>query len=646
MKNFIKTSLFVGLILLLTTISADAQQPELVVQSEDVRRINSLVFSPDGKLLASGGSDGNIRLWDFTTGKVMQTLPGDSQGIQSLALSSDGTTVASASSEPDKGTVKLWDIRTGKVLHTFSGSGESWTVNALALSPEGYIAAGITTSSFRKQGFMIKLWDIHTGKELRTFTEYSDWINSVAFSPDGNILASGGTDKTIQLLDVQTGKKLQTLKEHSAPVLAVGFSPDGQIIASTDRGNTIKLWDIQTSQELHTLKGHSGPVSTVVFSPDGQRMASGSQDNTITLWDVRTGEELRTLRGHVGDVNTVAFRSQGDILVSGGNDTKIKLWNVEYGKELGTLYAVGHHDWVVATPDHLFDASPGALSFMHWVIGLEPIEFSQLQDRYYEPGLFSKLLELSAEPLRDVSALPEILLYPDVEFVESDLTESMVRLRLTNRGGGIGRVVVWLNGQEIMADLRSKDIDPQAQTLEVDIALSEYPAFIEGKQNIVEVKAYNAEGTLGSQGNKQTYGPEVLPGDVRHPELVVQTKHYGSPLIMAFSPNGEILASGNDEDGGNITLWNLRLGRPLHKFQGHAGKITSIAFTPDGNVLATAGQDQIDSESRDDIVKLWDVHTGTLLRTLPGYVTVAFTPQGRIVVDLFVNSSPLPSANM
>ncbi|MDB9425601.1 serine/threonine protein kinase [Microcystis aeruginosa CS-564/01] len=246
--------------------------------------VYSVGYSPDGRYLASGGSDNTIKIWEVATGKQLRTLTGHSDFFRSVVYSPDGRYLASGSFDK---TIKIWEVATGREVRTLTG--HSGWVNSVVYSPDGrYLASG----SWDKT---IKIWEVATGKELRTLTRHSGWVYSVVYSLDGHYLASGSQDNTIKIWEVATGKQLRTLTGHSDWVWSVVYSPDGRYLASGSRDNTIKIWEVATGKQLRIFTGHSEAVFSVVYSPDGRYLASGSQDNTIKIWEVATGKEREHL---------------------------------------------------------------------------------------------------------------------------------------------------------------------------------------------------------------------------------------------------------------------------------------------------------------------------------------------------------------
>ncbi|HEY9800039.1 MAG TPA: WD40 repeat domain-containing protein [Leptolyngbyaceae cyanobacterium] len=218
---------------------------------------------------------------------------------------------------------------TNKESIILKGHGESsWSggVNSVAFSSNGKILASGSKDK------TIKLWDVFTGKEICTLTGHEEKIHCVAFSPDGKTLASGSVDKSIKFWSLETGQEIYSFKGHSDDVLSVAFSPDGQVLASGGAGNDkkIQIWHL-SQRKVQTITGHSdwfGGISSLAFSPDGKILASGSWDKTIKLWEWNKGQEISTLIGHSDHVCCVAFHPNGKILASGSKDKTIKFWKV------------------------------------------------------------------------------------------------------------------------------------------------------------------------------------------------------------------------------------------------------------------------------------------------------------------------------
>jgi serine/threonine protein kinase len=280
--------------------------------------VYSVAISPDGQTLASGSSDNTIKLWNLATGWEIRTLKGHSGWVYSVAFSPDGETLASGSLDK---TIKLWNLATGREIGILMGHSDS--VRSVAIIYDGEILASGSTDN------TIKLWNLTTGHQILTLHEHSSSVNSVAISPDGNILASGSVDRTIKLWNLAIGKEIRTLKGYFKAVYSVVISPDGVTLASGSVDNTIKLWNLASGLEIHTLKGHSDSVRCVAFSPDGATLASVSDDTTIKLWNLVNGQEICTLHGHFYSVQSVAFSPDGVTLASGSADNTIKIWQCD-----------------------------------------------------------------------------------------------------------------------------------------------------------------------------------------------------------------------------------------------------------------------------------------------------------------------------
>ncbi|WP_392479607.1 protein kinase [Nostoc sp. C110] len=299
----------------------------LTGHSGTLSSVNALAISPDDYTLASASDDKIVKLWDLNTQKILASLLGHSQAVKSVAFSPDGQILATAS---DDKTIKLWQVDTLKEICTLLG--HSHAVKSVAFSPDGQILA---SGSWDKT---IKLWDVNTGTEICTITGHQLQVNSVAFSPQGQLLASASYDRTIRLWQIEGSQReiqnrpcyslLSTLSGHAWAVLTVAFSPDGQILATGSDDNTIKLWEVNTGQLICTLVGHSWSVVAVAFTADGEKLLSASCDKTVKLWRVSTAEEIVTLSGHVDSVSAVAVSKVRQLIASGSRDKTIKLWQL------------------------------------------------------------------------------------------------------------------------------------------------------------------------------------------------------------------------------------------------------------------------------------------------------------------------------
>lgn len=242
--------------------------------------VRTVVFSPDGKLIASGGYDSRLRLWDANTGHHIATLRG---GGSAVAFSPDGELLANAyGGDGIIGTIGLWDVHTGELRHVFRGHHNPLT--CLAFSPNGKTLVSASRDS------EIILWDIPTlQRRLSLTTQHTAAISSVAFFPDGELLASGSFDQTLRLWDPHTGKR-KAMLQYPDEVTSVAFPPDGRTLAvawGEWTNNQIQLLDTATLQPQKTLVGHTEDITDLSFSPDGRTLASASCDGTILLW--RTG---------------------------------------------------------------------------------------------------------------------------------------------------------------------------------------------------------------------------------------------------------------------------------------------------------------------------------------------------------------------
>ncbi len=256
--------------------------------------------------------------------KCIYTFTGHADTVNSVAFSPDGQLLTSGSSD---GSIKLWRLRDGVELTTLGG--RRWfyrlfnSVTAVALSSDGQtLASGINRN--------IKLWHLNEERELTTLRGHPGTVEALAFSPDGQMLASGGSDGTIKLWWVRDGQELRTLLAHHHPLTSLAFTPDGKILASHSASdNVIKLWRIKDGQLISGMTFFLGLVFAIAFTVDGQAIACGSQDETLKIWRLTDGEELGMLRGHPSWVSAIAISRSGATIATGSRDKTIKIWQCD-----------------------------------------------------------------------------------------------------------------------------------------------------------------------------------------------------------------------------------------------------------------------------------------------------------------------------
>ncbi|NER20366.1 MAG: WD40 repeat domain-containing protein [Symploca sp. SIO1C2] len=320
-----------------TTTSAIRLSSETTFQGHS-ELVHSVAISPNGQILASGSVDQTIKLWNLATGKLLYALEGHSSAVLSVAFHPDGKTLASASNlAVGNGNLKLWDVKTGTLQQVFDQGLLNFRVSCVTFSPNGQtLATGNIDAT-------IKLWKLSNGKLYRTLKGHGWDVTSVAFSRNGKLLVSGGLDGGIKIWNWCTGELLHALNQPSpsniigslvswfdssvGAIYSVAISPDGQMIASAGSEQPIILWNSETGKLVRTLTEHSGSVFAVAFSPKGKCLASGGKDNTVRIWNYQTGELLQTLE-HLSPVHCLAFSPNGQTLVSGSADATIKVWSV------------------------------------------------------------------------------------------------------------------------------------------------------------------------------------------------------------------------------------------------------------------------------------------------------------------------------
>jgi len=508
------------------------------------------------------------------------------RAVLAVALSPDGRHVLSAGAD---NTLKLWEVESGRQVRTFVGHEDY--VKTMAFSPDGrYVVSG--------DGKTLKLWEIATGRARLSFGSWGDMPRSVAFSPDGSFILSGGIGMKLWSLDSKKPVQTFAFEKYKKLVEVVAFSPDGRYALSAEHpldtpegqpnlkglGSTVTLWDVATGGKLRTFEGHNSFVVAISFSPDGQHILSVGKDGTFIVWNANTGKQLKRFILEHLDLSSAAFTPDGKHLLTaneGGVDDKslkpvggtLKLWDAESGRKVRTF--TGHTS------------------------GVNSVAFS-LDGRYGLSGSNDgtvRLLELVTG--EEVHAFKgNVQWVGAVSFLQTD--QNTV-LSGTLAGGfhlwdvATGRQLQAVTGKE--KDVHSLALSPDGEYFLVGVSV------LKMFEKVIVKKV-----STGQEIGRWSVG-------IR-----------GSLTAVALSQKGQYAVTGGFNGG--VKLWDVPTGKTLWTVAGHTSKVSSVAFSPDGRYVFTAGDIP-------ETLKLWEVKTGKLIKTFGvkkdffGVGAMAFSPDGR-----------------
>lgn len=461
------------------------------------RSVNAVAFA--GEVAFTGCEDGGAQRWQAETGAWLGACSGHCQPVVDAAYAPDGRAVLIGA-----GTHAQWWNLDEPTVRYLSYDERAVTTVAFAPSEGGNLAViggdDIRPAIFDKTGKLVK----NLGKnhlEMMTSGQSAsgdERIGDLITSPDGKYaLVAYTADWKADLYEIKSGKKVAGYTAPESAFWRMAFSPDSkQILTVSER--LAQVWDLAGAEQQKFDIPDGMNVRTCAFSPEGKALLQGLSGGRFKQWDMN-GKEIPG-----GKETRGALSPNGKYRIAPADDNSAKIWDAASGQLIATLVGVDDRDWVVTAPSGMFDASPGAMSLMYFKVGDEAVALEQLKERYYEPGLLAKLLGFSTTELRDVALFDKVALYPEIS---ANIEEDVLHARLNARSGGIGKLSLFVNGKQMLADANPGHLTT------LSIALDSFATqYRSDTANTIGLVAYNSGDWLKSEAFELPYRPTGARG--------------------------------------------------------------------------------------------------------------------------------------